>query len=72
MGLPWFKFYPKEYLADSKVKMLSREHRSMLVDLWCYCSEDGSIPADPSAIARLLGESTQAVRKAMEELFGVR
>lgn len=68
MAAPWFKLYPKQYLADSKVKMLSREHRSILVELWCYCSEDGSIPADAGDLSRLLGESVATTKKAMEKL----
>ena len=68
MGAPWFKFFPKAYLADSKVRMLPREMRSMLVDLWCYCSEDGGIPADTESIALLLGEPIDTTTRAMERL----
>jgi len=68
MAAPWFKLYPRQFLTDSKVKVLSREHRSILMDLWCYCSEDGSIPADIQTLARLIGETPQVTRKAMEKL----
>lgn len=68
MAQPWFKLFPRDYLTDSKVRMLSREHRSMLLDLWCYCAMDGSIPADVEALARLLGEPVATMRKAMEKL----
>ena len=68
MGAAWFKFFPKEYLTDSKVKMLTRIHRSMLIELWCYCSEDGSIPSDVESLAMLLGEPANAVANAMKKL----
>lgn len=68
MSAPWFKFFPRDYLTDSKVRLLSREHRSILLDLWCYCSIDGSVPADAESIARLLGETVPVIRKAMEKL----
>lgn len=68
MAMPWFKLYPRQFLTDSKVKMLTREHRSILVDLWCYCSEDGGIPANIDDLARLLGESRAVTVKAMKRL----
>jgi uncharacterized protein YdaU (DUF1376 family) len=70
MGAPWFKLFPRDYLTDSKVRLLSREHRSILLDLWCYCAMDGSIPKDPESIARLLGEPIPSTKKAMEKLNG--
>ena len=68
MAAPWFKLYPKQFLTDSKVKMLTREHRSILIDLWCYCSEDGGIPSDPDDLSRLLGESRAVTQRAMDKL----
>jgi len=68
MGVPWFKFFPQQYLTDSKVRQIAREHRSILLDLWCYCAMDGSIPESPEAIARLIGESVPATKKAMAVL----
>ena len=65
MGVPWFRFYPKDYLSDSKVKMLTREQRSILVDLWCYCAEDGGIPNNNQMVSRLLGESIEFVESVM-------
>lgn len=65
MGVPWFKFFPQQYLTDSKVRQIAREHRSILLDLWCYCAMDGSIPENPEAIARLIGESVSTTKKVM-------
>lgn len=68
MAAPWFKLYPKQFLTDSKVKMLTREHRSILIDLWCYCSEDGSVPSDLDDLSRLIGEPRAVTQKAMAKL----
>ena len=65
MGAPWFKFYPTDYLADSKVRMLTREQRSILVELWCYCAKDGSVQANAKAIARLLAEQEEVIVEAL-------
>jgi uncharacterized protein YdaU (DUF1376 family) len=68
MSLPWFKVYPRQYLTDSKLKMLTREQKSILMDLWCYCAEDGSIPSDVDDLACLLGESRDCIEKSMQKL----
>lgn len=68
MGTPWFKLFPRDFLTDSKVKLLSREHRSILLDLWCYCAMDGSIPNDAEALSRILGESISTTKKTLEKL----
>ena len=69
MGDSFFmRLYTKEYLSDSKVRTLSREHRADLVDLWCHCDQEGSIPMDPLAIGRLLGLAPAVARRTMEAL----
>ncbi len=70
MTTTWFKLFPREFLTDSKVKLLSREHRSILLELWCFCAMDGSIPSDPATLARLIGESAATTKRAMEKLSG--
>lgn len=69
MGDTFFmRLYTKEFLADSKVRALSREHRADLVDLWCHCDQEGSIPADAVAVGRLLGLPPATARRSMEAL----
>jgi len=66
MGTNFFmRLYTKEYLSDSKVRALPREQRSDLIDLWCHCDQDGTIPADPVAVGRLLGITTAQARKTL-------
>lgn len=66
MGAPWFKFYPVDYLADSKVKRLNRVHRSMLLDCWCWIAQDGSIPNDPKELSLLLGDDPRSCRSFLQ------
>lgn len=68
MGVPWFKLYSTDYLADSKVRMLNRAQRSMLLDLWCYCSIDGSVSSDPEDLRLLLGEDFETVDESLPRL----
>lgn len=54
MAAPWFKLYAKELLADSKILQLSDDEFGKLVKLWAFASQDGSIPAEPGPLAKLL------------------
>jgi hypothetical protein len=51
---PAFQFYPKDWLADDKVKLMSAAARGMYITLLCYNWLDGSIPETTNALARLV------------------
>ena len=59
MGAPWFKIWSKELLADSKIILLEDDQLGKLLKLWCYASQDGSIPSNPVLLAKLLGGATK-------------
>ena len=50
--LPWFKFYPGDYLLDPRVDDLPREAEGLLLRRWCLCHREGSCPADAETLAR--------------------
>ena len=52
---PAFQFYPKDFLSDSHVVMMSAEARGAYITLMCYCWLDGSLPAEPSSLALMSG-----------------
>lgn len=52
---PWFRFYVREWLTDARVRAMSLAARGAYIDLLCFQWENGSIPEDLAAIARLLG-----------------
>jgi len=55
---PAFQFYPKDFLADAKTRAMTFKQRGMYWDLVCHCWLEGSLPADPKEIARILGIPT--------------
>lgn len=66
---PAFQFYPADYLADMRVRMLSWAARGLYIELLCYCWREGWIPADSSAIAQLCGCHDAATIEPCLELF---
>ena len=68
---PAFQFYPADYLADMRVRMLSWASRGLYIDLLCYCWREGWIPADGSAIAQLCGCHDTAIIEPCLELFHI-
>lgn len=69
MSSPAFQFYPADYLADMRVRMLSWAGRGLYMDLLCYCWREGYIPADSSAIAQLSGCHDSAIIESCLALF---
>lgn len=57
---PAFQFYPKDYLSDAKTRAMTFKQRGMYWDLVSHCWLEGSLPANPQDIARILGITTPA------------
>jgi len=51
---PAFQFYPGDFLSDENVISMTFEERGIYITLLCSCWIQGSIPADPDKIMRLL------------------
>lgn len=61
--VPAFQFYAADYLADEHVQLMSLEEEGAYIRALAYCWREGSIPANPQALSRLLkGGSTTVVR----------
>ena len=61
--VPAFQFYAADYLADEHVQLMSLEEEGAYIRALAFCWREGSIPADPEALSRLLkGGSTTVVR----------
>ena len=60
---PSFSFYPKDWLSDVKVRTMSHAERAAYVDLLCFCWTEATLPADPKALAQLLGVSPRTFAK---------
>ena len=56
MKSPAFQFYPSDYMASQRVKMMSLEEEGAYCNLLWSCWQHGSIPEDPELAARLIGK----------------
>lgn len=65
---PAFMWYPKDILASARVQMMSLAEECAYRRLIDFCWLNGSIPADPSRAARLVGKgcSAEIVEIALE------
>ncbi len=52
--LPWFPLYAGDWIRDEDVQCMSRASEADYLRLLCYQWAEGSIPADPRKIRRLL------------------
>lgn len=55
---PAFQFYPADWLADARVAAMTLEEEGAYIRLLCFCWREGSLPPEPSTLARLLKVST--------------
>lgn len=53
---PAFQFYPRDWLGSMRVAEMSLEEEGAYIRLLCYCWNNGSVPADPEACARVIGK----------------
>lgn len=51
---PAFQFYPKDFLSDERVQLMSHTERGVYVTLLCMCWLEGSLPSDLASLARLV------------------
>lgn len=50
---PAFQFYPKDFLTDEKVVLMSNTEVGIYVRLLCFCWLEGSLPLDTGSLARM-------------------
>jgi uncharacterized protein YdaU (DUF1376 family) len=53
--LPYFKFYPGDWLSDATVRRMPLEARGLYWELLAIAWKEGGIPDDPSQLAGWLG-----------------
>ena len=71
---PAFQFYPKDFLTDENVRMMSFQERGVYITLICLCWSEGTLPAGVDRLARLCGAPLSAFRRlwpALEPCFRV-
>lgn len=51
---PAFQFYPRDFLADGSVSMMTYAERGVYITLLCHDWNDGGIPPDIDSLSKLL------------------
>ena len=52
---PAFQFYPRDYLCDGNVRMMTFEQRGIYVELLALCWLEGDLPGDVGDLAKMTG-----------------
>ena len=68
IAMPWFKFYPAEYLTDRKINELSFEERGILMSIWCLIVRQNEISLDTKLIAKQIGIEHKRLSKFWSNL----
>lgn len=73
---PAFQFYPKDFLADSKVQRMSLTEKGIYIVLLSNCWLEGSLPTDLRKLASMVGMKLQQFERVwpvtLEECFTVK
>lgn len=62
--LPWFKFYPADFMGSGKVQMMGPAERGIYISLLCWSWQEGPIPDDPKIVARIAAAEPDTMREA--------
>lgn len=60
---PSFQFFPKDFLADENVALMTMAERGVYITLLCFCWTEGSVPSSIQSIARLCSMSSGSIKK---------
>lgn len=52
--VPAFQFYPKDFLTDERVQLMSHTERGVYITLLCMCWLEKSLPLETKALATLV------------------
>lgn len=67
---PAFQFYPKDYLSNEDVQLLTLEQEGAYIRAMSYSWRNGSIPKEPDRLSALIGKGcTPAIAEAIARLF---
>lgn len=63
-NLPYFKFYPADFMGSGKVQIMSPAERGIYISLLCHSWQEGPLPDDVARLARVSGASLGEMREA--------
>lgn len=61
---PAFRFYPKDFLTDNHVRVMTLDARGLYISLLAMEWLDGDLPADPEVLARMVGVDEKHFNRA--------
>jgi uncharacterized protein YdaU (DUF1376 family) len=67
---PAFQFYPRDFVADAKVAVMSCGEVGAYIRLICYCWLEEGLPIDKQKLARLAGCTDEEFNSYWETLKG--
>jgi len=65
---PAFQFYPKDFLSDVNVAMMSMEELGCYIKLLCVCWINQAVPAEPDRLATICGMDRERFAAAWPQL----
>lgn len=76
MSDPWMKFYPSDWRSDPKLRLVSMAARGLWMEMLCLMHEADNygdlcvagVALDETKLARMVGESVEAVTEWLSEL----
>mgnify|MGYP006278362715 CR=1 FL=1 len=64
--LPWFKFYPQEFMGDENVQLMGPSELGIYIAMLCHQWKAGAVPDDPRMVARICRGTPEQVEKAWD------
>jgi uncharacterized protein YdaU (DUF1376 family) len=65
---PAFQFYPKDFLSDERVRLMSHAELGVYITLLCLCWCEQSLPNDPRLVAKLVHQRPDTFQKIWEHV----
>lgn len=62
--LPWFKFFPSDFMGSGKVGMMSPSEVGIYIKLLCVSWQEGPLPDDPGRLWRVAGATPEEMEAA--------
>lgn len=66
--LPYFPFYPQDFLGDGKVRLMSPTEVGVYFLLLCHEWLEGPLPNEPDRLARIAGASEEEMEEAWDQV----
>jgi len=67
--VPYFPFYAANLISSRSFRLMSLMERGLLITILIECWVNGSVPSEPSDMAKILGLTVDEVRAAFSNLL---